>query len=123
MTHTPGPWINDGGLVNGLETRDRFAPGVSLDIFNANDWPAELSEEAHSNAALIAAAPAMYDLIEQMVRGHWTDDHGHPVRLNDQMAALIPLITIGTFESLEAAMDARKNVETYVCQLSNGVSL
>jgi hypothetical protein len=32
-------------------------------------------------------------------------------------------ITIGTFDSLEAAMDARKNVEAYVLQMSNGVSL
>lgn len=65
MAHrTPGPWINDGGLVNGRESRARFAPGVSIDIFDAAEWPAELEDEAFANAALIASAPAMRDLIE-----------------------------------------------------------
>lgn len=32
------------------------------------------------------------DMFEQMVRGNWTDDHGHNVRLNAQMFALKPII-------------------------------
>lgn len=62
--HTPGPWVNDDGLVNGRESRARFAPGVSIDIFDAAEWPTELKDEALANAALIASAPAMRDLIE-----------------------------------------------------------
>ena len=58
MAHTPGPWINDNGLVNGTESRKRFG-GVSVDIFDANEWPRELHDEALANAALIAAAPDM----------------------------------------------------------------
>lgn len=59
MAHTPGPWTNDNGLVNGKESRERFAPGVSVDIFDASEWPAELYDEAHANACLIATAPEM----------------------------------------------------------------
>jgi hypothetical protein len=54
-------------------------------------------------AELFAATPEMFELIEkfgdavsdmfeQMVRGHWVDDHGHDVRLNSKMAALKPLV-------------------------------
>lgn len=57
---TPGPWVNDSGVVNGRETRARFAPGVSIDIFNANDWGGELAAEGLANAALIAAAPDLW---------------------------------------------------------------
>lgn len=79
MAHTPGPWINDGGLVCGRETRARFVPGsrfpsdspfppgVSQDIFDANEWPDELHDEAMANAALIAAAPDMLAALEAMV--------------------------------------------------------
>lgn len=103
MARTPGPWINDDGLVSGGESRARFAPGVSVDIFDANEWPNDLRDEAMANAALIAAAPEMYvlieefgdvisDMFEQMIRGHWVDDHGHDVQLNQKMIALKPLI-------------------------------
>ena len=57
--HTPGPWTNDDGLVNGLETRNRGLGKPSLDIFDVADWPNELREEAMANANLIAAAPDM----------------------------------------------------------------
>lgn len=60
MAHTPGPWINDQGLVNGSETRARFAPGTSIDIFDASEWPTEMADEAMANAALIAAAPDLW---------------------------------------------------------------
>lgn len=63
-THTPGPWINVDGLVNGRESRPRFAPGTSIDIFDAAEWPAELHDEALANAKLIAAAPDMLKAAE-----------------------------------------------------------
>lgn len=55
--YTAAPWVNDDGLVNGRESRARFAPGVSIDIFDASEWPADMHDEALANAALISAAP------------------------------------------------------------------
>jgi hypothetical protein len=59
MAHTPGPWINDNGLVAGSESRARFAPGVSVDLFDASQYPAELHDEMMANAALLSAAPEL----------------------------------------------------------------
>ncbi len=59
MPHTPGPWINDEGLVNGRDSRERFAGTPSEDIFDSRQWPTELADEALANAALIAAAPQL----------------------------------------------------------------
>lgn len=102
MPHTPGPWTNDEGLVCGKESRVGMGE-VSIDIFNAHEWPASLFDEAMTNAMLIAAAPEMYalieelgdaitDMFEQLTRGDWRDGHGHDVRLNKQMASLVPLV-------------------------------
>lgn len=63
---TLGPWVNDNGLVSGRETRDRFAPSPSIDIFDAGEWPAELDDEAQANAALIAAAGTAAHKIAEM---------------------------------------------------------
>ena len=68
---TPGPWFNNDGLVSGRDSRERFEGSVSIDIFDAAEWPAELHEEALANAALIAAAPAMAEALERLVR--WDD--------------------------------------------------
>ena len=57
--HTPGPWTNEDGLVNGIESRKRGVGTPSLDIFDAAEWPHELQNEALANARLIAAAPEM----------------------------------------------------------------
>jgi len=100
--HTPGPWINDDGVVYGKESRIGFG-NTSIDIFDANLWPKALTAEALANARLIAAAPDMYDLIErlgnavtdmfeQMIRGKWTDEEDHDVFMNAKMIALKPLI-------------------------------
>ncbi len=62
MSHTLGPWTCDeGGLVNGMDSRERFAGSCSLDIFDAQEWPDELYDEAMANARLIAAAPALLE--------------------------------------------------------------
>jgi hypothetical protein len=58
LSHTPGPWINDNGLVYGKNTEFLGAP--SWDIYDASEWPGH-AEEAQANAKLIAAAP---DLLE-----------------------------------------------------------
>jgi hypothetical protein len=67
MAHTPGPWVNNDGLVYGVESRERFAPYPSLDIFDAGEWPGELRDEAMANAALIAAAPDLLAALKAMV--------------------------------------------------------
>lgn len=54
FTITPGPWINDDGLVNGRHSECDDMP--SYDIFNADEWPGNY-KEALGNARLIAAAP------------------------------------------------------------------
>jgi hypothetical protein len=96
MAHTPGPWtlhVAEIPYVHCGEKGPTFGPVVM----------AGSMEEMMADARLIAAAPDMYDLIEkfgdavtnmfeQMMRGHWTDDHGHDVQRNTQMAALKPLI-------------------------------
>ena len=35
---------------------------------------------------------AVTDMFDQMDRGNWVDDHGHDVRMNAQMRALIPIV-------------------------------
>jgi hypothetical protein len=67
MPHTPEPWINDDGLVAGRESRERFQPGASHDIFDAHEWPDELLDEALANADLIAAAPDLLAAVEAVL--------------------------------------------------------
>jgi hypothetical protein len=67
MTHTPGPWVNDNGLVNGLDPRAGIKGPRSFDIFDAADWPGD-EEEAQANAALIAAAPEMLAALKKMLK-------------------------------------------------------
>jgi hypothetical protein len=58
--HTPEPWtMSATGLVAGRDSRERFSGIPSIDIFDASEWPAELHEEAMSNARLITAAPEL----------------------------------------------------------------
>jgi hypothetical protein len=76
---TPGPWKADMGLVTGMESRNRFKGTPSLDIFDANEWPVELSDEAVANAHLIASAPDLYEALNEILNysggaDHATDD-------------------------------------------------
>ena len=60
--HTPGPWINDGGLVCGQDIKHG---GPSFDIFDASEWNGpEL--EGQANARLIAAAPEMLTFVKEV---------------------------------------------------------
>jgi hypothetical protein len=67
--HTPGPWLNREGLVTGVESRERFKGGCSIDIFDASEWPAELHEEAQANARLIAALPEFLTALNKITGG------------------------------------------------------
>ncbi len=65
--HTPAPWLNDDGLVNGRDSRQRFAGSPSIDIYDYKEWPEELAEEAYANARLIRAAPELLATLEILV--------------------------------------------------------
>jgi hypothetical protein len=78
---TPGPWTCDeNGVVWGVESRERYGHGPSIDIFDASEWPAELADEAMANAKLIAAAQNLYfalaGVVPEMRRSHDAGD-GH----------------------------------------------
>jgi len=60
--YTPGPWVNDEGLVTG---RDEMRGGPSFDIFDASEWPGPESE-GQANARLIAAAREMWEFIQEI---------------------------------------------------------
>ncbi len=66
---TPGPWSisEDAWLVNGIDSRERFKGSPSLDIYDAEEWPLELMDEAKANAHLISAAPELYDALFDLV--------------------------------------------------------
>ena len=66
-SHTPGSWINANGLVNGRDSRLEYPDTPSIDIFDASEWPENLSEEAQANARLIAAAPDLLDALQAIV--------------------------------------------------------
>jgi hypothetical protein len=72
-SYTPGPWVNESGCVNGVDSRERFLGRPSDDIFDASEWPAELYGEACANAALIAAAPDLLDALQEFLA---TDERG-----------------------------------------------
>ena len=66
--HTPGSWINANGLVSGRDSRPEYPDTPSIDIFDASEWPENLSEEAQANARLIAAAPTMFEYVDAKAR-------------------------------------------------------
>ncbi len=70
-TWTPGPWVNDGGLVNGKETNPRFPNSVSSDIFDGTEAPVfSDDDEWMANSHLIAAAPDLYIALHAMITQH-----------------------------------------------------
>ena len=88
--HTPGPWTNDDGLVNGIESRTgRVEQTPSLDIFDAGDWPSALQDEAQANAKLIAAAPDMLAALKLFI-STYAATQTHPTII--QEAAVISAI-------------------------------
>ncbi len=101
---TQGQWKQYGRTVYAgkvpvslaISTFDAECPPVY-----ANDWRNELigDDEAEANARLIAAAPAMFalieqfgrtvtDMFEQMEKCDWKDDLGHLASMNSTMIAL-----------------------------------
>lgn len=65
-SHTPGPWINDNGLVYGKNTE--FVGAPSWDIYDASEWHGH-AEEAQANAKLIAAAPDLLEALQTVLSG------------------------------------------------------
>ncbi len=59
---TPGPWVNENGLVYGRDSNDGTA---SFDIYDAGHWPGD-GAEAQANARLIAEAPKMYAALKAL---------------------------------------------------------
>ena len=59
MTHTPGPWYVDSTHVRHAINTD------NVHIAMANIGPGLTEEEALANARLIAAAPELYDLLNE----------------------------------------------------------
>ncbi len=103
--HTPGPWCVVDNPSRALEVRMpepyQDTPVCSMRWTDGLNRRVEAAKLADAN--LIAASPAMYglisefgdriaDMFEQMLRGHWVDDHGHDVQTNQCMAALPKLI-------------------------------
>ena len=75
---TPGPWVNgryDMGYIFD-------ANGEYICVCGIDD-----SDGANANAALIAAAPDMYQALEWAYRVH--GDHGGPLGLGAAMAAAL----------------------------------
>ena len=66
--YTPAPWINDNGLVNGIESRSRFGNTPSFDLFDASDYPAEMRDEMMATAQLISAAPDLLEALKCLVQ-------------------------------------------------------
>lgn len=66
--HTPGPWIEAPLFQNKIDIlhSDKHTPGAaSLTIARVTVRPTWLDQQS-ANARLIAAAPRMYDFIEQL---------------------------------------------------------
>lgn len=73
--HTPGPWT--GGVLIGIAGQDEA--GISIGFVNSND--AARREECKANARLIAAAPALLSILEDVYvkfgdyRADWPGRH------------------------------------------------
>jgi hypothetical protein len=73
--HTPGPWSKPRNMINdqGLYVAD---PSGNWDICTITLSHAPTAEQAHANARLIAAAPAMLDALAYVVNWHREHDSG-----------------------------------------------
>ena len=68
--HTPGPWqVNDSTENDDDTTLTIFAPADEVEIatMSAYENGCECFSEIRENAHLIAAAPAMYEALQQLV--------------------------------------------------------
>lgn len=59
MEHTPGPWVDESGVIHAPVGSNIIHPARITDYFN--------SEEAQANARLIAASPDLLAALESMV--------------------------------------------------------
>ena len=73
--HTPGPWT----VLPGIHTDGAIGIGPELDTIGPHAQVNYTGGESEANAALIAAAPAMLEALEQLVRWirePWGEDDG-----------------------------------------------
>jgi hypothetical protein len=97
-THTPGPWtVNDSTENDDDTTLTICAPADEVEIatMSAYENGCECFSEIRANAHLIAAAPAMYEALQIMVRAANVDE-------------IDPLVM---FASIERAKDALAQAE------------
>ena len=69
--HTPGPWqVNDSTENDDDTTLTIFAPADEVEIatMSAYENGCECFSEIRENAHLIAAAPAMYEALSELVK-------------------------------------------------------
>lgn len=81
---TDGPWHNKGKRVFWNEPdrklpKDNLFNGLVCICATTEDNPPEVIEEAHANARLIAQAPAMYKMLEDLSQAMWELGRINPV--------------------------------------------
>lgn len=62
--HTPGPWINDNGLVCGKNTDPVYGLDMpSFDIYDASEWNGDPTEGQENAAFIVRACNSHEDLL------------------------------------------------------------
>ena len=78
--HTPGPWECDTGgqpiIINGPEEGESNVVALVYDNTMPNEQYSYGEERAAANARLIEAAPAMEDMVRELLAALTTDDGG-----------------------------------------------
>lgn len=86
--HTPGPWTYNENFAQEVVGAD----GLHIAYVGANDEPSQFrtDEEHDANAILIAAAPELFQLIDQISRFATTDEEpGKDLGNDEAMDGLI----------------------------------
>lgn len=66
--HTPGPWmVREAADFLQIAPPDNSEPICEMGLYPAPDWPKDEAAELMANARLIAAAPDMYEALEDLI--------------------------------------------------------
>jgi hypothetical protein len=94
MTHTPGPWVVSKAKPTKTRGIDVLANAGTAHIVASiyqpaaiGDWNIQQIEQSRANARLIAAAPAMYEALKQIVA--YADGSTDPGIVSVARAALV----------------------------------
>jgi hypothetical protein len=68
---TKGIWAIRGDEIGVRDLSDTQSYGMMLSICHMDSW--DFKEEGESNAQLIAAAPEMYKMLDDLANGRGTD--------------------------------------------------